>query len=90
MGAGFESLIRQYKPRGDEMFKSKGRTSKFPTIQLGKSSQSAATRRSTLTSSLTFKIIDYELELAQVQPDAEVEEMEMQATIDWLGKKQKF
>ena len=34
--AGFESLVRQCKARGDEMFKSKGRTSKPPTIQLGK------------------------------------------------------
>ena len=79
VGAGFESLVWQCKARGDEMFKSKGRTSKPPTMQLGKSSRSAATRRSKLSSSLTSEIIDDELELAQLQADAEVEEMERQA-----------
>ena len=74
VGAGFESLVRQC--RGDDIFKSKGRTSKPLTIQLGKSSRSAATRRSKLGSSLISEIIDDELELAQLQADAEVEEME--------------
>ena len=82
VGAGFESLVRQCKARGDEIFKSKSRTSKPPTIQLGKSSRSAATRRSKLSSSLTSEIINDELELAQLQADAEVEEMERQAAID--------
>ena len=63
------------------MFKSKGRTSKFPTIQLEKSSRGAATRRSKLTSFLTFKIIDNKLELALLQADSVVEEMERQAAI---------
>ena len=66
VGAGFESLVWQRKARGDEMFKSKGRTSKPPAIQLGKNSRSAATRRSKLSSSLTSEIIDDELELAQL------------------------
>ena len=61
------------------MFKSKGCTSKPPTIHLGKSSRSAATRHRKLSSSLTSEIIDDELELEQLQADAEVEEMEMQA-----------
>ena len=82
VGAGFESLVRQCKVRGDEIFKSKGRMSKPPTIQLGKSSWSAATRRSKLSSSLTFEIINDELELAQLQAVTEVEEMERQAAID--------
>ena len=64
------------------MFKSKGHTSKPPTIQLGKSSWSAATRCSKLSSSLTSEIIDDELEQAQLQADTEVEEMERQAAID--------
>ena len=81
VGAGFESLVRQCKARGDEIFNSKGRTSKPPTIQLGKSSRSAATRRSKLSLSLISEIIDDELELAQLQADAEVEEMERQAAI---------
>ena len=83
VGAGFEfeSLVRQCKARGDEIFNSKGRTSKPPTIQLGKSSLSAATRRSKLSSSLISEIIDNELELAQLQADAEVEEMERQAAM---------
>ena len=89
VGAGFKSLVRQCKARGDEIFKSKGRTSKPPTIQLGKSSRSAATRRSKLSSSLTSKIIDDELELAQLQADAEVEEMERQAAIDRARDKAK-
>ena len=79
INTGFESLVRQCKARGDEMFKSKGRTSKPPTIQLGKSSRSAATRRSKLSSSLTSEIISDELELAQLQADAEVKEKERQA-----------
>ena len=82
VGAGFKSLVRQCKARGDEIFKSKGRTSKPTTIQLGKSSRSSATRRSKLTSSLISEIIDDELELAQLQADAEVDEMERQAAID--------
>ena len=81
VGAGFESLVRQCKTRGDEMFKFKGRTSKLPTIQVGKSSRSAATRCSKLSSSLISEIIDDELELAQLQADAEVEEMERQAAM---------
>ena len=81
MGAGFESLVRQCKARRDEMFKSEGRTSKFPTIQLGKRFLLAANRCSKLSLSLTSKIIDNELELAQLQADAEVEEMERQAAI---------
>ena len=90
VGAGFESLVRQCKACGDEMFKSKGRTSKFPTIQLGKSSRSAATRRSKLSSSLTSEIIDNELELAQLQANAEVEEIERQAAIDRAKDKAKL
>ena len=89
VAAGFESLVRQCKARGDKIFKSKGRTSKHPTIQLGKSSRSAATRRSKLSSSLTSEIIDDELELAQLQADAEVEEMERQAGIDRARDKAK-
>ena len=81
VGAKFEFLVRQCKARGDEIFKSKGCMSKPPTIQLGKSSQSAATRRSKLSSSVTSEIIDDELELAQLQADAEVEEMERQAAM---------
>ena len=90
VGAGFESLVRQCKARGDEMFKSKGRTSKPPTIQLGKSSRSAATWRSKLSSSLTSEIIDDELKLAQLQADAEVEEMERQTAIDRARDKAKM
>ena len=76
VAAGFESLVRQCKARGDEMFKSKGRTSKPPTIQLGKSSRSVITRRSKLSLSFTSEITNNELELAQLQADAKVEEME--------------
>ena len=90
VGAGFESLVRQCKARGNEMFKSKGRTSKPPTIQLGKSSRSAGTRRSKLSSSLTSEIIDDELELAQLQADAEVEEIERKAAIDRARDKAKL
>ena len=82
VGAGFKSLVQQCKAGGDEMFKSKGCTSKLPTIQLGKSSRSAATRRSKLSSSLTSEIIDNKLELAQLQADAEEEEIERQAAVD--------
>ena len=89
VGAGFESLVRQCKARGDEIFNSKGRTSKPSTIQLGKSSRSAATRRSKLSSSLISEIIDDKLELAQLQTDAEVEEMERQAAIDRARDKTK-
>ena len=89
VGAGFESLVRQCKACGDEMFKPKGCTSKLPTIQLGKSSRLAATRRSKLSSSLTSKIIEDELELVQLQADAEVEEMERQAVIDRARDKAK-
>ena len=85
IGAGFESLVRQCKARGDEMFKSKVRTSKIskpPSILLGKNSWSAATRRSLLLSlSLTSEIIHNELELAQFQADAEAEEMERQVAM---------
>ena len=84
VGAGFESLVRQCKARGDEMFKSKLRTSKIskpPSILLGKNSWSAATRRSKLSLSLTSEIIHNELELARFQADAEAEEMERQAAM---------
>ena len=62
----------------------------FKSIQLGKSSRSAATRRSKLSSSLTSEIIDGELELAQLQADAEVEEIERQAAIDRARDKVKL
>ena len=73
MGAEFESLVRHCKARAAEISKSieKGP----PEIQLGKSSCTTMYRHSSLAS----EIIDNQLELAHLQAEVELYEMERQA-----------
>ena len=73
MGAEFESLVRHCKARAAELSKSieKGP----PGIQLGKTSRTTISRYSSLAS----EIIDDQLELAHLQAEVELHEMEQQA-----------
>ena len=76
VGAEFESLVRHCKARAAELSKS---TEKGPPeIQLGKSSSITLSRHSSLAS----EIIDDQLELAHLQAEVELHEMERQAEAD--------
>ena len=73
VGSEFESLVRHCKDRAAELFNSieKGP----PEIQLGKSSRTTMSRYGSLIS----EIIDDQLELAHLQAEVELHEMERQA-----------
>ena len=73
VGAEFESLVRHCKARAAELSKSieKGP----PEIQLGKSSCTTMSRYSSLAS----ETIEDQLELAHLQAEVELNEMERQA-----------
>ena len=73
VGAEFESLVMHCKARVAELSKSieKGP----PEIQLGKSFHTTMSRHSSLAS----EIIDDQLELAHLQAEVELHEMEQQA-----------
>ena len=73
VGAEFESLVRHCKAQAAELFKSMEK--RPPEIQLGKSSRTTMSRYSSLAS----EIIDDQLELAHLQAEVELHEMERQA-----------
>ena len=73
VGAEFESLVRHCKARAAEL--SKSIEKEKPEIQLGKSSRTTMSRYSSQAS----EIIDDQLELAHLQAEVELHEMERQA-----------
>ena len=73
VGAEFESLVRHCKARVAEL--SKSIEKEPPQIQLGKSSRTTMS----MYSSLASEIIDNQLELAYLQAEVELHEVERQA-----------
>ena len=77
----FESLVHVCKARGEDIIKTREQNQQPPSIQLGKSSRSTVTMRSRLSTSVSSEIINDELELAQLQAEAEVKELEREASL---------